>query len=991
MLTFQQILHTLAEFWEKKGCIIHQGHDLEVGAGTFNPATFLRCLGPEPYKTAYVEPSRRPSDGRFGENPNRLQLFHQYQVIIKPSPPDIIDLYKESLEAIGLDLKKHDLRFVHDDWESPTIGAHGLGWEVWIDGMEVTQFTYFQAVANVPLSPISVEITYGIERLCMYVQKKDNFFDMQWNENYLYGEIVKQNEIEWSSYNFSYASTEMWFRHFDDYEKEAKELIAQELVIPAYDFVIKASHAFNLLEARGAISVTERTGYIGRIRDLSRLIATQYLANREKLGYPLMEKLPKEELPTINLDALPTSFDPQRKESFLFEIGCEPLPATFVPIGIHNLAKSLETLLSDEGLLFDEIKLFGTPRRLGALITSLSEGTEEKKERRKGPAIASAFDASGQCTQQGAGFLKGAQITPPTLDEVKAGKIPELTIETIKGSDYLFATIIKKGRSIYEILAKALPKLILSLDFPKKMRWGSLDILFPRPIHWLTALYKDRPIPFALGDVASGAFTFGHDQLDPDKISIPNADAYFSLLKEHKVLVDVEERRKNIEDQLGAIEAELGAQALEKNKVLAQVLHLSEWPQLTHADFDESFLKVPPEVLISEMIEHQKYFPLADNSGKLINHFIITADNTPNDLIRHGNQKVLSARLSDGVFLYNQDLKVPLEKQNEKLKKMTFQQKLGSMLDKVERIQTLAQALNDTLKLADPKKVARATSLCKADLVTEMVGEFPELQGTIGKYLATAQNEDPEVATAIEEHWLPQSDKGPLPQTPTGTIVSLADKLDNLISYFKVGLKPTSSSDPYALRRQTIGLIKILLENQISIDLTQLLDNEVLLFLTSRAKGVFEEMGFAKDEVEASLSSLCKDPYDELSKVEALHEFRKTDSFAGLFEVYKRAKGQLEKQTPQSFDPLLAKEPAEKELTQALSALKAPWDNFLKQKSYTHAFEEMAKLQKPLAHLFDTVKILADDEALRKNRIALLQQVFGFFDQLLDFSKIQKR
>ncbi len=205
MLTFQQIIQKLFDFWEKEGCIVHQGHDLETGAGTFNPATFLRSIGPEPYKTAYVEPSRRPSDGRYGENPNRLQLFHQFQVIVKPSPANILELYKKSLEAIGLDMSKHDLRFVHDDWESPTLGAFGLGWEVWIDGMEVTQFTYFQAVASIPLKPVSVEITYGLERLCMYVQNKDSFFDMQWNERYTYGDICKQGEVEWSAYNFTYA------------------------------------------------------------------------------------------------------------------------------------------------------------------------------------------------------------------------------------------------------------------------------------------------------------------------------------------------------------------------------------------------------------------------------------------------------------------------------------------------------------------------------------------------------------------------------------------------------------------------------------------------------------------------------------------------------------------------------------------------------------------------------------------------------------------
>ena len=987
MLTFQQMIQRLTAFWEKQGCIIHHGHDLETGAGTFNPATFLRCLGPEPYKTAYVEPSRRPSDGRFGENPNRLQLFHQFQVVIKPSPMDILEIYKKSLEAIGLDLSQHDLRFVHDDWESPTLGAYGLGWEVWIDGMEVSQFTYFQGFANQALHPISVEITYGLERLCMYVQNKDNFFDMQWNETYTYGEICKQNEVEWSAYNFTEGSTEMWLRHFEDYEREAKAMIERNLPLPAYDFVVKASHAFNMLDARGVISVTERTGYIGRIRDLSRLIASAYLAMREKQGFPLMQKLAEEKIPSPKSKALPKSFDPHRKEDFLFEIGSEPLPATFVPIGMQNLENALRDLLKKEGLQFEGIQVFGTPQRLGALVKGLSEGFPEKTIERKGPALENAFDPSGIPTKQGSGFLKAIGHESATKQEVESGKVEGLEVR----GDYLFARVVKPGKSVYSILQEALPKLILNLDFPKKMRWGTLDTLYPRPIQWLLALYGEQLIPFVVGNVASSNESFGHAQLDPKKISLKSADDYFSSLKAHKVLADVSERKLQILDQLGEIEKELGAHAVEKKKVLAQVLHLTEWPMLTHAPFREEFLKIPKEVLTSEMIEHQKYFPLAKEDGELLNVFVITADNTPNDLIREGNQKVLSARLADGVFLYEQDLQKPLESFNEMLQKMTFQKDLGTMLDKVMRVVELAQKLNDQLQIAGQSHLARAALLCKSDLASDMVGEFPELQGTIGKYYATAQNEPEEVAIAIEEHWMPRMEGGDLPKTREGIVLSLADKLDNLISYFRVGLKPTSSSDPYALRRQTIGILKILIENKLPIDLSAFLEPEVLTFVTSRAKGVFEDYGFAKDEIEASFSGACSDPYDQYCKVKALHAFRQTETFEKLFEVYKRAKGQLEKGEAGVFDTSLVKEPAEKELVDALTKLEKSWHNLLKQKHYDKNFEEMAKLQKPLAHLFDTVKILADDLKVREMRLALLKKVFSLFEDLLDFGKIHGR
>jgi glycyl-tRNA synthetase alpha chain len=275
-MNFQDIIMTLEKFWAKQGCLIWQPYDLEKGAGTFNPATFLRALGPDPWSVAYVEPSRRPTDGRYGENPNRLQHYYQYQVIMKPAPSDIQQLYLQSLKAIGLDPNRHDIRFVEDDWESPTLGAWGLGWEVWLDGMEVTQFTYFQQVGGIDLNPISVEITYGLERLCMYSQKKDNVYDIAWTPETTYGKVHLEDEKQWSRYNFEIADVEMLKRHFIDWETEANRLLETKLVLPAYDAVMKCSHLFNLLDARGAISVTERIHYIGKVRAVARKVAEQY-------------------------------------------------------------------------------------------------------------------------------------------------------------------------------------------------------------------------------------------------------------------------------------------------------------------------------------------------------------------------------------------------------------------------------------------------------------------------------------------------------------------------------------------------------------------------------------------------------------------------------------------------------------------------------------------------------------------------------------------
>ena len=287
-MNFQDVILTLQTYWGRHGCALLQPYDMEVGAGTFHTATFLRALGPEPWRAAYVQPSRRPKDGRYGDNPNRLQHYYQYQVVLKPSPDDIQDLYLDSLRELGIDPRENDIRFVEDDWESPTLGAWGLGWEVWLNGMEVTQFTYFQEVGSLPCKPVLGEITYGLERLTMYLQGKDNVYDLAWVDGMTYGDVYHQNEVEQSTYNFEQSNVQMLFEHFNQYEREAKRLIEAGLPLPGYEMVMKCSHTFNLLDARGAISVTERAAYIGRIRTLSRLVAQAYYDSRDALGFPML-------------------------------------------------------------------------------------------------------------------------------------------------------------------------------------------------------------------------------------------------------------------------------------------------------------------------------------------------------------------------------------------------------------------------------------------------------------------------------------------------------------------------------------------------------------------------------------------------------------------------------------------------------------------------------------------------------------------------------
>lgn len=1009
-MTFQEILRKLSAFWEKQGCIIHQGFDLEVGAGTFNPATFLRCLGPEPYRAAYIEPCRRPSDGRYGENPNRMQHYFQYQVVLKPSPLNMQELYIQSLEAIGLNLSEHDIRFVHDDWENPTIGAWGLGWEVWLDGMEVTQYTYFQSVGGETLNPVTGELTYGIERLAMYLQDVDSIFDLQWSEHLKYGDLYHRNEVEWSHYNFEEATTEMWFRHFNDYEKEAKQLIEKKLPLPAYEFVVKSSHAFNILDARGAISVTERAKYIGRIRRLAKMIAQSYLENRETLGFPLLKTFPKEEKAATALPALPEALKkgtPKETRTLFVEIGSEELPATFVSIGIRNLHTAVEQLLKKENLSYQKLDVYGTPRRLVIIVEGLPLALSEQKEERRGPSLDKAYDSEGNATRAAIGFFQSLNIEAPNFEVIKTGSHPQVSIKEVKGKEYLFASITKSQQATAEVLAELLPACVLGIDFPKQMRWSDLSITYPRPLKWLVALFGEDVIPMELGPLQSSNISQGHPQLDRQTFPIPSAKEALTTLKKHFVMVDPKERERHIIEQLDQIEKKTGLHVIEREKVLKEVINLTEWPTPALATFKGHFLKAPKEVLISEMVEHQKYFPVAKESGALSPHFVITADTTPTPMILKGNQKVLSSRLSDGVFLYEKGLNNPLDQQQEKLSAVTFLSGMGTLQDKVHRLLGHIEVLQSTLKISTQEKCSRAALLCKSDLVSEMVFEFPELQGTIGRYYALHQNEEAEVATAIEEQWMPRGEDAPLPETATGQLLSLSDKLDNLICCFAAGLKPSSSSDPHALRRQTLGVIKILIKGKYSLPFKETLEaccrnfipahlkdkeetvREIEHFFANRMKTTFREYGFTQDEVSASISQGFSDIYDTYLRVKALHAFRSSgDIFDQLYEVYKRAKGQINTKEMYAFSEELLQEDAEKTLYATYQEVEKHLSAEIGKQNYSAAFTLLASLQPPLARLFDEVHILTEDEKIQKNRIALLQQVFALFAELLDFSQI---
>lgn len=1003
MLSFQEIIHKLSQYWASLGCNIQFGYDLEVGAGTFNPATFFRSLGPEPYKSAYVEPSRRPTDGRYGDNPNRLQHYFQFQVVLKPSPLDIQDLYLGSLEVLGLKLKDHDIRFIHDDWKSPTLGAWGLGWEVQVDGMEVSQFTYFQCMGGIELSSVTGEITYGLERLAMYLQNVESCYNIHWSPSLTYGDIYHQSEVQWSTYNFEEADTRMWKTHFDHFEQESLKLIKKDLPIPAYDFIMKASHAFNLLEARGILSVTERALYIGRIRTLSCAVAKAFLKFREKEGYPLLKNSIK--APPLKSKPLRSvRFDPDKKEDFLLEIGTEELPQSFIPIGIKNLKIDLEQFFKAAGLSYNTLNTYGTPRRLVAYVEGLSSGTPPSLEKKKGPPLNKAFLPSGEATPLGEGFLSSLGHVGVKLRAIQDGKLTDLAIEEINGTDYLMVTHEKLAVSTYELLSRSLEKLLLNLEFPQKMVWSDLGIPFPRPLRWLCALLGSEPLDFSIAGIQSGSTSYGHRLISPAALEIKVVKDYFKIMEKHGVIVDQERRGEIIREELNKMEKKLNATALDVSDVLKEVVYLTEYPTLILGDFDSKYLEAPKELLQLVMIVHQRYFPLENPQQKLIPHFVVCIDNKPSEKMKKGHEKAITPRLADGLFVYDQDLNTGLEEMVEKLDKMTFQKELGSLGEKSKRMALHALILNRYVQGATPDQINGVAPYLKADLASQLVFEFPELQGIIGSHYAEHAKKEPFIVEAIKEHWLPRFDEDHLPKSQIGILFALADRLDNLLSCFLTNKIPSSSSDPHALRRQTLGIIRILIENRIHIPLDKMIQecakhfplpfNEesyhaLILFISSRFKTVLTQYDLKPDEIQAVLSSESLDLYDLFLRAKSLHEFKTEKQFEPFLEVYKRVKGQLSVVIKQPIRLDLFQTEAERHLYHHFSAIQEELSEAFDEKKYEAAFILLSSFQPHLARFFEEVKVLEEDEKLRMNRLALLQLLYSLFNHLLDFSVVK--
>ncbi|MCJ8332385.1 MAG: glycine--tRNA ligase subunit beta, partial [Lentisphaeria bacterium] len=769
---FQDFILTLQNYWNEKGCLLIQPYDIEKGAGTFNPATFLRSLGPEPFNVAYAEPCRRPTDGRYGDNPIRMQHYYQFQVLLKPSPKDIIDLYLGSLSTLGIRSDEHDIRFVHDDWESPTLGAWGLGWEVWLDGMEVTQFTYFQQVGGIELDSICGEITYGCERLCMFLQGVDNVYDLQYNELYTYGDLFHENEVQGSTHNFELADVDLHFDLFSKYEAECSRLCEAENPVTASDYCLKASHSFNLLDARGAISVSERQNFILRVRTLARAVAEAWLNNRESLGFPLLANA-KTDLAADKVDIeFPVSQN--ERESLLIELGLEEMPAQVFESLNKQLPEIFDKTINSAGLDPQGVKFYTGPRRIVISVESIKTKQEDTEIELKGPPVKIAKDADGNWTKAAEGFAKKNSVD-----------IADCEIRELNGSDYLYIKKSKKGQTAFTILADLIPGFFKEIHWYKTMRWGNNKVQFVRPVQNLCAILGESVIPCEFAGVSSSNKVLGHRFLSNFEIEVSSdRETYLGNLRDNYVMVDQAERRAMILHLIEERLAERGLKWLEDFELLDEVTNLVEYPVPVISDFDSKYLEIPEKVLITEMREHQRYFACLKEDGSLSNHFMTISNMicVDMDAVGRNNEKVLRSRFDDASFFLKEDQKIKLSDRLEKLDKITYQQKLGSIGDKVRRNTELAMFIADQLNFSDDQKniCTDISTLAKTDLTTLLVGEFPELQGTVGQYYAKGEGIRNEVADGIVEHYLPKSVKGACPASVEAAVAGLADRIDSL-------------------------------------------------------------------------------------------------------------------------------------------------------------------------------------------------------------------
>jgi glycyl-tRNA synthetase len=991
LITMQEALLALTEYWTSRGAMIVQPMNTEVGAGTANPATFLRVLGPEPWRVAYVEPSVRPDDARYGENPNRIQCHTQYQVILKPEPGDPQQQYLGSLEALGVDLRAHDVRFVEDNWAQPAIGAWGLGWEVWLDGMEITQFTYFQAVGGQTLDPIPVELTYGMERIMMALQGVGHFKEIAYAPGISYGEAFGQAEYEMSRYYLDDADVATNRSLFESYAFEARRMVEAGLPVPAQIYVLKCSHAFNVMDARGAVSTVDRAAAFNVMRNLAREVAELWIAKRAELGHPL--GMP----PVSQPPSLAATGDvPTAPAPLVFEIGVEEMPPHECGNTVAAVRSALTTALAGTGLSYGAITVDATPRRVVATVADVAPREEDSRRVVKGPKVAAAYDAEGNLTKAAEGFARGQGVAATALERI-----------TLDGVEYVGVSTEVVGRAAIEVFAEILPGIITGLRSEKNMRWNAPGLSFTRPIRWILALLGEAVVPFQVSNLSSGRQTWVHRNAAAPVLDVASAQTFAGVLAGAGIVLDTATRRAGIVAGATELAASVGAtvDVEGESDVVDEVTNLVESPNPLLGSFAERYLELPSDILVTVMRKHQRYLPVRSAGGALRNHFVAVANGECDaDLVRAGNEAVLRARYEDAAFFWRADLQVTPEVFRGRLDKLVFADKLGSMDDRASRIRAIALGLAAHVELTEAQgaTLRRAAELAKFDLATEMVVELSKLAGVMAREYAVRAGETREVAVALHEMEMPRSAGASLPKSTPGAILAVADRLDLLAGLFGTGAEPKGSSDPFALRRAALGVLAILRAHpqlsaitvstglaiaaaQQPVEVTAARQADAAAFITGRYEQALLDAGHPHKLVQAVLP-LADRPLRADATLESLPGLVSDAAFSSLVEAVLRVCRIVPDGTAGGFDAALFADPAESGLADAVAKARAELGDAAS--DLTQFAAVGAGLVGPINAFFDAVMVMADDPAVKANRLGLLACVRDLAADVVDWEAL---
>ena len=687
-------------------------------------------------------------------------------------------------------------------------------------------------------------------------------------------------------------------------------------------------------------------------------------------------------------------------KKYLLEIGVEELPARLVGDALEQLKINTEKLFKDERIAYDNINVYSTPRRLSLIVEGLDEKQDDLKEKVKGPAKKIAFDENQSPSKALLGFMRGQGID-----------ISAIYTEEYNGVEYVYADVVKTGKTIEEILSLNIPSLIKMINFPKSMRWGGKNIRFARPIRWLVSLLDNKIIPFDLEGIVVSNITKGHRFLGSNKIEVPSVDEYMEVLKENFVILDQKERKDIIKYGSERLVKEKGGNLPKDENLLDEVTNIVEYPTPIIGRIKEEYLSLPKDVIITPMKEQLRFFPVLDDKNRLLPYFITVRNGNEEHIetVVKGNEKVLGARLEDAKFFYMDDIKNPLESYVEELKKITFQDKLGTLYDKTKRIQSLGVKIGEYLEVGEEteKNIERAGYLSKADLVTKMVTEFTELQGKMGMEYAKTSEENEIVSLAIFEQYLPRFAGDELPTTTAGAVLSIADKIDTISGLFAIGIHPTGSQDPFGLRRQALGIINIILDKKLNISINELVENalyfyvdinglafdyekvkqEIMEFLNGRIRNMFIDIGIRYDIVDAVIGTNIDDVYDMKIRANKLNEWLKKDGLSEILSAFNRVANLAEKAVSDEVQRNLLTED-EIELYEKFNGMEEKVNNLLLKKEYDKALDQLVVLKEPIDNFFDKVMIMVDDEKLRNNRLGLLKKIYDTMVQICDLSKI---